>query len=119
MHFGVDCLFPLAVDEVFMLICNGTLDTSAMLFTQCPLLKCSVYFVSYACWIEHFNVVFQVTLVVNYDIPVKNTSNRHAYAEPDYETYLHRIGRSGRFGRKGEILHTLLLCICLGLDPIY
>jgi ATP-dependent RNA helicase DDX19/DBP5 len=38
--------------------------------------------------------------VVNYDIPVKNT---HPY-EPDYETYLHRIGRSGRFGRKGVAL---------------
>ncbi len=38
--------------------------------------------------------------MVNYDIPVKNT---HPY-EPDYETYLHRIGRSGRFGRKGVAL---------------
>eukprot|EP00897_Mesotaenium_endlicherianum_P003055 jgi/Mesen1/2778/ME000170S01889 len=39
----------------------------------------------------------QVTLVVNYDIPVKaNNPN-----EPEHETYLHRIGRSGRFGRKG------------------
>ncbi|XP_024381220.1 DEAD-box ATP-dependent RNA helicase 38 [Physcomitrium patens] len=50
----------------------------------------------------------QVTLVVNYDIPVKNTSNRHAYAEPDYETYLHRIGRSGRFGRKGAAFNLLV-----------
>jgi ATP-dependent RNA helicase len=33
--------------------------------------------------------VAQVSLVVNYDIP------------RDYEAYLHRIGRSGRFGRKG------------------
>ncbi|CAM6098461.1 unnamed protein product [Calypogeia fissa] len=39
----------------------------------------------------------QVTLVVNYDIPTK-LSNPY---EPDYELYLHRIGRSGRFGRKG------------------
>jgi ATP-dependent RNA helicase DDX19/DBP5 len=37
-----------------------------------------------------------VTLVVNYDLPVKHDTN-----EPDYETYLHRIGRSGRFGNKG------------------
>lgn len=37
-----------------------------------------------------------VTLVVNYDLPVKHESN-----DPDYETYLHRIGRSGRFGKKG------------------
>ena len=37
-----------------------------------------------------------VTLVVNYDLPVK-----HDTREADYETYLHRIGRSGRFGNKG------------------
>jgi superfamily II DNA/RNA helicase len=23
--------------------------------------------------------------------------------EPDYEVYLHRIGRAGRFGRKGNL----------------
>ncbi|CAI5494296.1 unnamed protein product [Closterium sp. Naga37s-1] len=39
----------------------------------------------------------QVTLVVNFDLPVKNAPPN----EPEYETYLHRIGRSGRFGRKG------------------
>jgi ATP-dependent RNA helicase DDX19/DBP5 len=50
----------------------------------------------------------QVTLVVNYDFPVKNTTSRHAYAEPDYETYLHRIGRSGRFGRKGAAFNLLV-----------
>jgi ATP-dependent RNA helicase len=33
--------------------------------------------------------VQQVSLVINYDLP----SNR--------ENYIHRIGRSGRFGRKG------------------
>jgi hypothetical protein len=32
----------------------------------------------------------QVSLVINYDLP----NNR--------ELYIHRIGRSGRFGRKGE-----------------
>ena len=37
----------------------------------------------------------QVSLVINYDLP----SNR--------ENYIHRIGRSGRYGRKGM----LLLCI--------
>eukprot|EP00271_Cylindrocystis_brebissonii_P010554 TRINITY_DN26761_c0_g1_i1.p1 TRINITY_DN26761_c0_g1~~TRINITY_DN26761_c0_g1_i1.p1 ORF type:complete len:554 (-),score=85.84 TRINITY_DN26761_c0_g1_i1:263-1924(-) len=39
----------------------------------------------------------QVTLVVNYDIPVRQNNP----SEPEYENYLHRIGRSGRFGRKG------------------
>ena len=33
--------------------------------------------------------VQQVSLVINYDLP------------RDVETYIHRIGRSGRFGRKG------------------
>ncbi|CAH1764921.1 322_t:CDS:2 [Entrophospora sp. SA101] len=40
--------------------------------------------------------VLQVNLVVNYDIPV-DPSGRN----PDFETYLHRIGRTGRFGRSG------------------
>eukprot|EP01098_Paradermamoeba_levis_P001634 TRINITY_DN118_c0_g1_i3.p1 TRINITY_DN118_c0_g1~~TRINITY_DN118_c0_g1_i3.p1 ORF type:complete len:485 (-),score=162.97 TRINITY_DN118_c0_g1_i3:38-1429(-) len=40
--------------------------------------------------------VSSVSLVVNYDLPVKFGQN-----EADYETYLHRIGRSGRFGREG------------------
>ena len=38
----------------------------------------------------------QVTLVVNFDLPVERDQRT-----PQYETYLHRIGRSGRFGRKG------------------
>ncbi|CAJ0746301.1 6018_t:CDS:2, partial [Entrophospora sp. SA101] len=40
--------------------------------------------------------VLQVNLVINYDLPV-DYSGRN----PDYETYLHRIGRTGRFGRSG------------------
>ncbi|GFH18809.1 uncharacterized protein HaLaN_15670 [Haematococcus lacustris] len=40
--------------------------------------------------------VSQVTLVINYDVPVERDQRT-----PAYETYLHRIGRSGRFGRKG------------------
>lgn len=39
--------------------------------------------------------VKQVTIVVNFDLPVNQSE------EPDYETYLHRIGRTGRFGKKG------------------
>lgn len=45
--------------------------------------------------------VYQVSLVINYDIPTKK------------ETYIHRIGRSGRFGRKGFLLiKELLLILC-------
>lgn len=36
-----------------------------------------------------------VTLVVNYDPPMTRQGR------PAFETYMHRIGRSGRFGRKG------------------
>lgn len=37
--------------------------------------------------------VQQVSLVVNYDLP------------PSKENYIHRIGRSGRFGRKGVAIN--------------
>ncbi|KFM03309.1 ATP-dependent RNA helicase DDX25, partial [Aptenodytes forsteri] len=39
--------------------------------------------------------VQQVTVVVNFSLPTDQKS------EPDFETYLHRIGRTGRFGKKG------------------
>lgn len=39
--------------------------------------------------------VEQVTIVVNFDLPVDTNG------EADCETYLHRIGRTGRFGKKG------------------
>lgn len=45
----------------------------------------------------------QVTLVVNFDLPVKHSPP----FDPDYEVYLHRIGRSGRFGRKGAAFNFL------------
>lgn len=39
--------------------------------------------------------ILQVNMVVNYDMPLT------VDGKPDAETYLHRIGRTGRFGRKG------------------
>ena len=39
-----------------------------------------------------YECMWQVSLVINYDLP----NNR--------ELYIHRIGRSGRFGRKGSII---------------
>ncbi|KAL2115822.1 hypothetical protein VTJ04DRAFT_10077 [Mycothermus thermophilus] len=42
--------------------------------------------------------VSSVSMVINYDIPMKMVRGRE---EPDMETYLHRIGRTGRFGRVG------------------
>ncbi|KAL8516785.1 hypothetical protein ACS0TY_015152 [Phlomoides rotata] len=46
----------------------------------------------------------QVNLVVNYDLPVRHDQP----SEPDNEVYLHRVGRAGRFGRKGAVFN--LLC---------
>ena len=39
--------------------------------------------------------ILQVTLVINFDMPVDQ------FGKPQFETYLHRIGRTGRFGRTG------------------
>ena len=42
-----------------------------------------------------------VSVVVNYTIPRMKTSPNSNATEPDAEQYLHRIGRTGRFGRSG------------------
>lgn len=39
--------------------------------------------------------ISQVTLVINYDLPLDQRG------QVDFEAYLHRIGRTGRFGRTG------------------
>jgi len=46
-------------------------------------------------------------LVINYDLPLKYFAEytRGQEQEPDYEVYLHRVGRAGRFGRKGKFLN--------------
>nr|GMD41550.1 DEAD-box ATP-dependent RNA helicase 38 [Ipomoea batatas] len=49
----------------------------------------------------------QVNLVVNYDLPVQYGH----WSDPDYEVYLHRIGRAGRFGRKGNLYFDCLKII--------
>lgn len=54
--------------------------------------------------------VEQVTIVVNFDLPMDQ--NRQA----DCETYLHRIGRTGRFGKSGIAInlvdspHAMAIC---------
>ncbi|KAJ3874432.1 DEAD-domain-containing protein [Lentinula edodes] len=47
--------------------------------------------------------ILQVNMVVNYDLPLMNerSNSRPDDVRPDVETYIHRIGRTGRFGRKG------------------
>ncbi|CAO3648659.1 unnamed protein product [Mucor fragilis] len=39
--------------------------------------------------------ISQVSLVINYDLPIDQRG------QVDFEAYLHRIGRTGRFGRTG------------------
>lgn len=53
----------------------------------------------------------QVTVVVNFDLPMDLNG------EADCETYLHRIGRTGRFGKNGIAINlvdsekTLAMCM--------
>jgi ATP-dependent RNA helicase DDX19/DBP5 len=42
-----------------------------------------------------------IKLVINFDIPLKKNDKNAKGLVADYETYLHRIGRTGRFGTKG------------------
>ena len=43
--------------------------------------------------------VEDVNLVINFDLPINQDGT------PDYETYLHRIGRTGRFGKTGVAIN--------------
>ncbi|XP_043561234.1 ATP-dependent RNA helicase DDX19A-like [Chiloscyllium plagiosum] len=45
--------------------------------------------------------VEQVSVVINFDLPVDKDGN------PDCETYLHRIGRTGRFGKRGLAINMM------------
>ena len=40
----------------------------------------------------------EVDLVINYDVPV---TNKCGFYDPDYDNFLHRVGRTGRFGTDG------------------
>lgn len=55
-----------------------------------------------------------ISLVINYDMPTLGRS-RH----PDPDTYLHRIGRTGRFGRKGVAINLIHVSRRDGLVPFY
>lgn len=45
--------------------------------------------------------VEQVTIVVNFDLPMDQKQ------QADCETYLHRIGRTGRFGKSGIAINLI------------
>lgn len=40
----------------------------------------------------------EVDIVINFDLPFTETEG---WKEPDYANYLHRVGRTGRFGTDG------------------
>lgn len=44
-----------------------------------------------------------ISLVLNFEFPVMYDESKRCFIQkPDYDTYLHRIGRAGRFGRTGH-----------------
>lgn len=43
----------------------------------------------------------EVDLVINYDVPIVNDCG---FKHPDHANYLHRVGRTGRFGTDGVAL---------------
>jgi len=43
----------------------------------------------------------EVDLVINYDVPFISD---HGYKLPDFANFLHRVGRTGRFGTDGVSL---------------
>uniref|UniRef100_A0A1I7UYT2 RNA helicase n=1 Tax=Caenorhabditis tropicalis TaxID=1561998 RepID=A0A1I7UYT2_9PELO len=56
--------------------------------------------------------VAQVSVVINYDLPIKYNDQGSpmvvdGYTQPDCETYLHRIGRTGRFGKTGIAINLI------------
>uniref|UniRef100_A0A3P9LZQ2 RNA helicase n=1 Tax=Oryzias latipes TaxID=8090 RepID=A0A3P9LZQ2_ORYLA len=53
--------------------------------------------------------VEQVSLVVNFDLPV------NMEGKADHDTYLHRIGRSGRFGKRGFAVNMVDSRLAVGI----
>jgi ATP-dependent RNA helicase DDX19/DBP5 len=46
----------------------------------------------------------EVALVINFDVPTETLDYQARTKKPDFETYLHRIGRASRFGIPGLAL---------------
>ena len=46
--------------------------------------------------------VINITLVINYELPIiSHENNQRIEKRVDFDTYLHRVGRTGRFHRFG------------------
>ncbi|CAF2571819.1 unnamed protein product [Rotaria sp. Silwood2] len=49
-----------------------------------------------------------ISLVINFEFPLVYDDKKHCFIDkPDYDTYLHRIGRAGRFGRIGHTFNLI------------
>ncbi|CAF3695144.1 unnamed protein product [Adineta steineri] len=49
-----------------------------------------------------------ISLVLNFEFPLIYDETKRCFADkPDYDTYLHRIGRAGRFGRIGHTFNLI------------
>lgn len=49
-----------------------------------------------------------ISLVLNFEFPLVYDDKKKCFIDtPDYDTYLHRIGRAGRFGRIGHTYDSL------------
>lgn len=53
----------------------------------------------------------EVDLVINYDVPF---ISNYGFKNPDYANYMHRVGRTGRFGTDG-----LALTLTSKTDEVY
>ena len=52
---------------------------------------------------DHGIDIDDISLVLNFEFPLIYDEMKHCFInKPDYDTYLHRIGRAGRFGRIGH-----------------
>lgn len=49
----------------------------------------------------------EVDLVINYDVPMVK---KHGFTDPDYANFMHRVGRTGRFGTDGLALTLMESC---------
>lgn len=85
----------------------GLIYEKAIGISLCLIRRLDVFLISVMTHVIclHVNVYgldygIQVSLVINYDLP----TNR--------ENYIHRIGRSGRFGRKGVAINFVTQVCC-------